>query len=69
MVEGGTGAFGIPAAVVLVLLPLATSYRRLHARPVAAFVLAAHGIALALFAGWWVYWGGRLPQFTEVGLF
>ena len=69
VVEGGTGAFAIPAAVVLVLLPLATSYRRLHARPVAAFVLAAHGIALALFAGWWVYWGGRLPQFTEVGLF
>jgi hypothetical protein len=53
------------AAPVVMLL----SRRRLRREPVSAFVLAGHLCALVLFAAWWVYWGGRLPQFTEVGLF
>jgi hypothetical protein len=69
VIEGQTGALGIPAAVVLILLPLLLSRPRLRREPVSAFVLAAHLCAVVLFAAWWVYWGGRLPQFTEVGLF
>ena len=42
---------------------------RLRREPVSTFVLAGHLCAVVLFAAWWVYWGGRLPQFTEVGLF
>jgi hypothetical protein len=69
VIEGQTGALGIPAAVVLILLPLLLSRRRLLWEPVSAFVLTGHLCAIVLFAAWWVYWGGRLPQFTEVGLF
>lgn len=69
VIEGQTGAFGIPAAVALILLPLLLSRRRLGREPVSAFVLAGHLCAVMLFAAWWVTWGGRLPQFTEVGLF
>jgi hypothetical protein len=69
VIEGETGALGIPAAVALILLPLLLSRRRLQREPVSAFVLAGHLCAIVLFAAWWVYWGGRLPQFTEVGLF
>jgi hypothetical protein len=69
VVEGETGGLGIPAAVTLTLLPVLISRRRLGREPVSAFVLAGHLCAVVLFAAWWVYWGGRLPQFTEVGLF
>jgi len=69
VVEGGTGALGIPAAAALTVIPPWLSRGRLRQDPVAAFVFAGHLSAVVLFAAWWVYWGGRLPQFTEVGLF
>ena len=69
VVEGGTGGFGIPAAAALTVIPLLTSRGRLRREPVSAFVLAGHLSAIVLFAAWWVYWGGHLPQFTEVGVF
>jgi hypothetical protein len=69
VVEGGTGGFGIPAAAALTIIPLLVSRAGLRREPVGAFVFAGHLFAIALFAAWWIYWGGRLPQFTEVGLF
>jgi len=69
VVEGGTGAFGIPTAAALTIIPLLVSRGRLRREPVGAFVFVGHLSAIVLFAAWWVYWGGQLPQFTEVGLF
>lgn len=69
VVEGGTGSFGIPAAAALAIIPPLLSRGRLRREPVSAFVFAGHLCAVVLFAAWWIYWGGHLPQFTEVGLF
>jgi hypothetical protein len=67
VVESGTGALGVPAAAILATLALGLSGRSLRAQPIAAFVLVAHAVALVLFAAWWLYWGGSLPEFTQVG--
>lgn len=65
--EGGTVPFGLPAAVLLVLW-LAILKRRLAlGHNLVAFFLIGHALALLLFLGWFVYWGG-FPEFSEVGL-
>ncbi|MCC6804505.1 MAG: hypothetical protein IT319_16595, partial [Anaerolineae bacterium] len=40
--------------------------RDLRRQPVTLFFFAAHALALALFAYWFVRWGG-FPQFSELG--
>jgi len=64
-----TVAVLVSLLLALTVIPLLTSRGRLRREPVSAFVLAGHLSAIVLFAAWWVYWGGHLPQFTEVGLF
>jgi hypothetical protein len=40
----------------------------LLASPVLAMFGLGYPVALALFTIWFVYWGGHLPQFSEIGL-
>ena len=65
--EGGTAILMVPFAVVVTLAcwPLR---QRLLASPVVAMFALGNALALLLFAGWFVYWGGRLPQFSDLGL-
>lgn len=65
--EGGT-------AVLMILFALAVAFgaglmrRRVLASPVLTMFAVGYLVALAVFAIWFVYWGGRLPQFSEIGL-
>jgi hypothetical protein len=65
-VEGGTALLIVPFAVVVTLAcwPLR---QRLVTSPVVATFAIGNAVALVLFAIWLVYWGGRLPQFSELG--
>jgi len=64
--EGGTAPLVVPfaAAVTLAAWPLR---RRLLPSPVLAMFALGYALALAVFAIWFVYWGGRLPQFSDLG--
>ena len=41
--------------------------KRLLGSPVVALFVLGYVLTLALFAIWFVYWGGRLPQFSDLG--
>ena len=65
--EGGTVPLGLPAAA-LIALWIAFSRRHLaRSHNLVAFFVVGYGVAVALFLGWYVYWGG-FPEFSEVGL-
>lgn len=65
--EGGTVPLGLPAAA-LIALWIAFSRRHLtRTHNLVAFFVVGYGVAVALFLGWYVYWGG-FPEFSEVGL-
>ncbi len=66
--EGGTPPLVIPFAAAVTLIAILIGRRRLLASPVLAMFGLGYPVALALFAIWFVYWGGRLPQFSEIGL-
>ena len=66
-VEAQTVALGLPFTALVVLLGLLWGRRRLARQPALAFFFASCLVALLLFAGWGLYWGG-FPEFTEVGL-
>jgi len=65
--EGETVPLGLPFAVAITLLGLIWNRKKLVQRPLIAFFFCACLVAVILFAGWGLYWGG-FPQFTEVGL-
>jgi hypothetical protein len=67
VIEGGTVPLGLPLAFLMIVGVLIFSRRQLRTQNLVAFFFTAYAIALALFAGWYVYWGG-FPQFSEVGL-
>lgn len=73
MIEGDTTPIGVPFAIALAAIVGARAFRAprrrawLLERPVAAFLLASYLFALALIAGWAIYWGG-VPEFSEVGI-
>jgi hypothetical protein len=64
--EGGTAPLMVPFAAIVTVAawPLR---KRLLSSPVAVMFVLGSTLALILFAIWFVYWGGRLPQFSEVG--
>ena len=66
-VEGQTVPIGLPFTAIVVLFGLVWGRKKLSRQPVLAFFFAACLVALLLFVGWGLYWGG-FPQFTEVGL-
>jgi hypothetical protein len=66
-VEGQTVPVGLPFTALVVLFGLVWGRKRLAVQPVLGFFSVSCLVALALFLGWGLYWGG-FPQFTEVGL-
>ena len=65
--EGGTG----PMVILFAAAFLAGSWvvrERVLASPVLTMFAGGYALALVLFGIWFVYWGGRLPQFSEIGL-
>lgn len=67
-VEGATPPLVVPFAAVVTVAAIRIGRRRLLASPVLTLFGLGYPVALALFAIWFVYWGGRLPQFSEIGL-
>lgn len=65
-IEAGTVPFMLPAAIILILWSF-TQRTALNRQPITRFMLVAHGLALILFAIWFVRWGG-FPQFSELGM-
>ena len=65
--EGQTAVIGFPFAVIFVTFTLLSQRKHLHHRPVLAFFFISCSLALLLFTGWGLYYGG-FPQFTDVGL-
>lgn len=66
--EAGTASLGLPFAILVTLFGAVWGRARLRQQPVLAFFFVAHALALLLFIIWMVNFGGRLPQFSEVGL-
>jgi hypothetical protein len=66
-IEGQTVVLGLPFAILITLLTLIWGRRKLAQQPVLAFFFFACLVAILLFAGWGLYWGG-FPQFSDVGL-
>jgi hypothetical protein len=66
-IEGQTVALGLPFAFILVLFAIVWGRNKLAQRPLLAFFFITCLVALLLFAGWGLYWGG-FPQFSEVSL-
>ncbi len=65
--EGQTVPLGLPFTIIITLLTLVWGRRKLAERPIYAFFFVACLVAVVLFTGWGLYWGG-LPQFSDVGL-
>jgi hypothetical protein len=65
--EGQTVLIGLPFAVIVTALTFLWGRRQLVRRPLLTFFGTACVVAVVLFAGWGLYWGG-FPQFTDVGL-
>jgi hypothetical protein len=66
--EAGTPPLVIPFAAAVTFAAILIGRRRLLVSPVLAMFGLGYPDALALIAIWFVYWGGRLPQFSEIGL-
>lgn len=67
ILEGGTAPLGLPFAILAVSFVLIFARKKLRQEPLIFFFLIAYLVAIALFTGWAIYWGG-LPQFSEVGI-
>jgi len=67
VVEAGTAPLGVPFAILVALFGVLWGRKRLRQQPLLAFFFATHLVAIILFTGWAIYWGG-LPQFSEVGI-
>lgn len=65
--EGQTTLLGFPFAIVFTLLILVWGRKKLPECPLLAFFFTACLVAVVLFTGWGLYWGG-FPQFSDVGL-
>jgi hypothetical protein len=65
--EGQTVPLGLPAVTIFAVLALIWGRKRMAQQPVLAFFAIACGLAVVLFAGWGLYWGG-FPQLSDVGL-
>jgi hypothetical protein len=65
--EGGTVPFGLPAAILIVLWIAFSKRRIIASHNLVGFFLVGYAVALVLFLGWYLYWGG-FPEFSEVGI-
>jgi len=67
IIEGATAPLGVTFSVLAVLFMLIYGRKSLTQQPIILFFLAAYLLAILLFAGWGIYWGG-LPEFSKVGI-
>jgi hypothetical protein len=67
ILEGQTVPMGFPFVILFTLITLIWGRKKLDQRPLLTFFSAACVVALLLFAGWGLYWGG-FPEFSAVGL-
>ena len=67
VLEGATTPLGVPFAVLAVLFGLAWGRGKLRQQPILAFFLVAYAVAVLVFLGWGLYWGG-LPEPSAKGL-
>jgi hypothetical protein len=65
--EGQTVPLGLPFTILITLLTLIWGLKKITQRPIYAFFFIACFVAILLFTGWGLYWGG-FPQFSDVGL-
>jgi hypothetical protein len=65
--EGGTAPFGLPAAVLILLVLVVRAMPHLRSNHLIAIPVLGYAIALLLFAVWFDAWGGFL-EFSETGL-
>jgi hypothetical protein len=65
--EGQTVLLGLPFAILITVLTPIWGRAQLAQRPFIAFFFISCLVAVVLFVGWGLYWGG-FPQFTDVGL-
>jgi len=65
--EGQTLVLGLPFTITITLLTLIWGRRKMAHQPILAFFFISCLVAVLLFGGWGLYWGG-LPQFSDVGL-
>ncbi len=66
-VEGQSVALSLPVTAIFLLLALIFRVRSLSGKPLLAFLFVSTGVALLLFIGWGLYWGG-FPEPSAVGL-
>ena len=67
-VEGATGILSAAGGLVVVGLALRCGPRPLLKEPAITLFGAGHALSLVLLGTWFVYWGGRLPEFSSLGL-
>ncbi len=65
--EGQTVPFSLPVLTIFALVALILGRKRMATQPLLAFFGIACCLAVLLFAGWGLYWGG-FPQLSDVGL-
>jgi hypothetical protein len=65
--EGRTVPIGLPFAFLVTLFGLVWGRKKFGRQPVLAFFFIACALALLLYVGWGLYWGG-FPEFSEVGI-
>jgi hypothetical protein len=66
-IEGQNVVLGLPFGLIIVLFTLIWGRTRLAQGPVLAFFFITCLVALLLFTGWGLYWGG-FPQFSDVDI-
>ncbi|MFC1901276.1 hypothetical protein ACFLYN_06780, partial [Chloroflexota bacterium] len=67
VVEAQTAWLGIPYAVIMTIFGLIWGRKRFRNQPLLLFFFITGLVAVVLFIGWGIYWGG-LPEFSEVGI-
>ncbi len=67
VIEGETAPLGVPFVILIALFGLIWGRRKLREQPLLLFFLISCLVAVALFAGWGIYWRG-LPEFSQVGI-
>jgi hypothetical protein len=65
--EGQAVLLGLPFTMIFTLLVLIWGRKKLSQRPLLAFFSIMCLVAVSLFLGWGLYWGG-FPEFSAVGL-
>jgi hypothetical protein len=64
--EGGTAPLMIAFAAAFIVAAWSVRSRVLGS-PVLTMFAGGYAVALVLFGIWFVYWGGTLPQFSDLG--